>query len=801
MNPHRYRAPTRALSTAVASLAGTIAVSTLLLLLVLPHAAIAATPTATSVTAATVEPLPESNYTVRPACAAPTPGHASCLALSLQPASAAARARNHPIGMRRRTPVAAPTASEGVDGLTPEDLRNAYFPGEEARAAAPQTIALVDAYNDYAAEADLQVYDKEFNLPALTKCETPQEDDCFEQVDQEGSSDAATLPFPHSEAALIQTVEVCRVDLAKAQKHETPFSEAGEQACYEAEEAGGWAVEISTDIEIAHSTCRNCKVLLVEGGKATNASLREAEETTSYPNLGEGDQSAVTKLGATEVSNSWGGPEPDEEEERELEADGVDAFDYPGTVITASAGDAGYLNWTKAEEAEAEKQECLEHARTLKERDECDAIGYSVGANYPASSPHVVAVGGTELRLNSAGARESESVWNEDPDPQNGNDGAGGGGCSKRFAAPPWQQAAPDWTEVGCASDRAVADIAADADPYTGVAVYDSVPELQAEENKYGETEIVETAPTWEPIGGTSVASPIIASMFALAGGAHGVEYPAATLYSHLETTSLHDVTSGGNGRCNGDYLSCSGSLNQISSLYAFDCGEGKLICNAAPGCENRYYDGPTGVGTPDGIGALRPEPQPAIVPPKCGPVEKSGGSEGKESGGGESGGAHESGGKTGGESGDGSGPTPPTSDVSPTGSTSGNPSSSGTASTNPSDDSTPTVPKPPLVRLTALALTPTALLALDSRRSKVSSIAFAFTLSTATHVRVTLAELVRVRGHSRWKAVPGALTFSAAGGRNRRHLSSSAALAPGRYRLTLAPSGGVTCKIAFQVG
>ncbi len=52
---------------------------------------------------------------------------------------------------------------------------------------------------------------------------------------------------------------------------------------------------------------------------------------------------------------------------------------------------------------------------------------------------------------------------------------------------------------------------------------------------------------------GASVSSPIIASMFALAGGAHGVAYPAQTLYSHLGSPSLDDITEGGDGKCDGD--------------------------------------------------------------------------------------------------------------------------------------------------------------------------------------------------------------------------------------------------------
>ncbi len=88
--------------------------------------------------------------------------------------------------------------------------------------------------------------------------------------------------------------------------------------------------------------------------------------------------------------------------------------------------------------------------------------------------------------------------------------------------------------------------------------------------------------------------------MFALAGGAHGVAYPAQTLYSHLRSGLLHDITEGGNGACEGFYGDgCSGSMVPLSLE---DCGSGALICNASAG-----YDGPSGVGTPDGVGAFAP--------------------------------------------------------------------------------------------------------------------------------------------------------------------------------------------------
>ncbi len=120
-------------------------------------------------------------------------------------------------------------------------------------------------------------------------------------------------------------------------------------------------------------------------------------------------------------------------------------------------------------------------------------------------------------------------------------------------------------------------------------------PTIQEEESG----ELVNRPLEWWPIGGTSVASPIVASMFALAGGSHGVEYPAQTLYSHLGSSLLHDVTAGGNGECDDDYLSCSGSIEPLSPL---DCGSEALICKAASG-----YDGPTGVGTPNGSARSSP--------------------------------------------------------------------------------------------------------------------------------------------------------------------------------------------------
>jgi hypothetical protein len=493
-----------------------------------------------SVAAGSVSPLPSSDYTVHAVCARAARGRGGCLALQLVPRTAAARARKHPLGFTRGAPLTAPSPGAGAFGLRPQDLHTAYDLPTSASSA--QTVALVDAYNDPTAEADLKAYDEEFALPACTAG-----DGCFKQVNQNG--EAGNLPFPKTTAEL----ETARRGSRSARE--------------EAAEATGWDLEISLDIEVAHATCESCEVLLVEAG------------VPSYEDLEDAEKSAAT-LGAGEISNSWAGPEVGETPELES----ASPFNHKGIVITAAAGDDGYLDWD---------------AEAASER------GY---AGFPASSPHVVAVGGTRLSLGAGSAWAGETVWN--------GDGATGGGCSVVFTAQPWQQSVSDWSGVGCGAKRAVADVAADADPYTGLAVHDTSPEC---EYQYEEAKVKHVL-YWCTIGGTSVASPLIASTFALAGGANGVEYPAKTLYENevKSAGSLHDVATGSNGECTKPF-SETGLSGCTTAEEAESCAS-KTICVAGTG-----YDGPTGVGTPDGITAFKPPA--AISPPTVSSVSPASGS------------------------------------------------------------------------------------------------------------------------------------------------------------------------------
>ena len=218
--------------------------------------------------------------------------------------------------------------------------------------------------------------------------------------------------------------------------------------------------------------------------------------TSSMTNLGAAVNTAVS-LGANAVSNSYGGAESASDPSYDAAY-----FTHPGVAITVSSGDNGY------------------------------------GVEYPAASNLVTAVGGTSLTRSTNARGWSETAWS-----------GAGSGCSKYDSKPAWQ------TDAAC-SQRTVADVSADADPNTGVAVYDTY-----------------RTSGWLVFGGTSVASPIVASVYALAGntGTAGGGFP----YAHA--ASLNDVKSGSNGNCSGSYL-----------------------CTAGPG-----YDAPTGLGTPNGTGAF----------------------------------------------------------------------------------------------------------------------------------------------------------------------------------------------------
>ena len=133
------------------------------------------------------------------------------------------------------------------DGYSPADLRDAYkLP---ATGGAGRTIAIVDAYDNPNAEADLAVYRQQFGLPDCTTA-----NGCFRKLNEDGEADQPPLASPN------------------------------------------WGVEISLDLDAASAACPNCDILLVEA------------DDDSLDNLGLAVDQAV-KSGATVVSNSYGAQE------------------------------------------------------------------------------------------------------------------------------------------------------------------------------------------------------------------------------------------------------------------------------------------------------------------------------------------------------------------------------------------------------------------------------------------------------------------------------------------------------------
>jgi subtilase family protein len=351
---------------------------------------------------------------------------------------------------------AADASPRGVPaGWGPAGIQSAYgLTSTAATWGADQWVAIVDAYDNPDAEADLATYRSSYGLPPCTTA-----NGCFVKVNQYGGK-----PYPAPDS--------------------------------------GWASEISLDLDMVSATCPQCGIILVEANSNSTSDLGAAI-----------NRAAV--LGATQISNSWGGGEWS----YETSADGS-YFNHPGVAITASSGDDGY------------------------------------GVEWPAASSKVIAVGGTSLYTAANTRGFTETAWN-----------LAGSGCSAYEPKPAWQ------TDSNCAK-RAVADVAAVADPDTGVAVYDG---------------------GWEVYGGTSAAAPIVAAAYALTGSAAST---GSFAYDH--TDWFNDVTSGSNG----------------------SCGAFTYLCTALAG-----FDGPTGLGTPNSA-------HPTGTPP-TGRPPVSGGGGGSTSGGG----------------------------------------------------------------------------------------------------------------------------------------------------------------------
>ena len=269
---------------------------------------------------------------------------------------------------------------------------------------------------------------------------------------------------------------------------------AGPVAAPPVDPTGGWEVEESLDIEWAHSMAPNATLYLVEAQSNSFADLFCAVTVAS--NL-------VQAKGGGEVSMSWGGGEWS----GETAYDPV--FTTPGVVYFAAAGD-------------------------------------SPGVIYPSASPNVVSAGGTTLSTNAVtGNFIGENVWQD-----------AGSGPSAYESRPSYQNGIKNI--VG--AYRGTPDVAADANPYTGVWVLDNFVAPA-----YGSNYCNGYTPCWLIVGGTSVSSPTWAGIVNAAGSFSRSTHDELTkLYGDNPYADFNDITLGSCGPYLGYFASpgwdfCSG--------------------------------------------------------------------------------------------------------------------------------------------------------------------------------------------------------------------------------------------------
>jgi subtilase family serine protease len=282
-------------------------------------------------------------------------------------------------------------------------------------------VLIVDAYDDPTAANDLSVYSKEYGLPAITNSN-------FEVVYASGSKPGQ-------------------------------------------DNTGGWELEESLDIEMAHAMAPGAKVILVEAASDSNADLLKGVSVAA---------SMAASAGGGEVSSSWG------EGEFSGETSYESTFSGSNAVFFASTGD-------------------------------------SPGPEFPSVLQNVVGAGGTSINRNGSHNFVSQTSWSD-----------GGGGISKYVSIPSYQAAEKKVAKI-VGKFRGVPDFSFDANPNTGVEVYDS-------------TAYEGTVYDWLVVGGTSVASPALAASINSAGSfASSTVAELTTVYGdYTVKTDWTDITSGG---------------------------------------------------------------------------------------------------------------------------------------------------------------------------------------------------------------------------------------------------------------
>jgi len=270
--------------------------------------------------------------------------------------------------------------------------------------------------------------------------------------------------------------------------------------------ASGADAEVMLDIEVAASVASGAKIAVYFTPNTDQGFLdaitTAVHDTTNKPSV---------------ISISWGGPESSWTQQALTALDAAcQSAAALGITITVAAGDDGSSD---------------------------GASGNNV--DFPASSPHVLACGGTKL-IASGASISSEVVWNETAN----DEGATGGGVSNVFSLPTWQANADVPAPSNNAGGRGVPDVSGDADPETGYTI-----------RVDGETIV---------IGGTSAVAPLWAGLIAVAnqqlGTTVGLIQPA--IYATKSASGFRDITEGNNGAFSAGpgWDACTGLGSPIAS-------------------------------------------------------------------------------------------------------------------------------------------------------------------------------------------------------------------------------------------
>jgi subtilase family serine protease len=377
------------------------------------------------------------------------------------------------------------SAAESASFNTPASIRSAY---SLPSTGGSNAIAIVDAYDYPTALSDFNTFSKEFSLPQETSTSATGGSSGSGGSSGPGGGTPPRLPFPFGGGpfdsrwnhafGFARGVSSSAKETTYATTTTTTTTNTVFQVVYatgQKPQSGGNTIS-SWNLEAA---------LDIEWAHALAPSAKiylvEAA-SDSNADLMYAVKVASSISGVKEISMSWGGSET------ETEANYDSYFQTSGIVYVASSGD------TSAE------------------------------TEYPAVSPYVVAAGGTTLNRDSSGNFLSETAWSDT-----------GCGPSTYESRPIYQNAI--YSIVG--SKRGTADISFDANPNTGVNVYDSTP-YEGEEG-------------WWVLGGTSVAAPCLAGVINLAassnGFATGTTAEQSRIYSYLNNSSaFRDITSGSDG-------------------------------------------------------------------------------------------------------------------------------------------------------------------------------------------------------------------------------------------------------------